>query len=376
MKKIKIMYFVAGLKSGGVEQMLINYCSKMDKQRFEFVVVYQHEPVQACLDKITQAGCSTVRITARCDNFLKSVWDTYKVINEYKPDIIHSNMNLMNFIPNTIAKYKGIKVRISHSHIAEKGKGRAYLTFKLLCQKLIINSSNVFLACGSDAGTYLHGNKISSTLIHNAIDIDELSSYCVNNDKDECFKDKIVIGHAGRFTEQKNHKKLIDIFEAFLKKCPDAILLLAGTGELEDSIKQYVDKKKLTKQVIFLGVVSNMNQFYANVDLFLLPSLFEGFPVVALETQAAGVKSIFSDTIDPAVQITSLVTLMSIQKSNEAWADKMCQILQATTDDTENINTNLIKLRNAGYDVTAEVTKLQDIYLQALRCVCQGENIK
>lgn len=113
-----------------------------------------------------------------------------------------------------------------------------------------------------------------------------------------------------------------------------------------------------------------MNQFYANVDLFLLPSLFEGFPVVALETQAAGVKSIFSDTIDPAVQITSLVTLMSIQKSNEAWADKMCQILQATTDDTENINTNLIKLRNAGYDVTAEATKLQDIYLQALRCVC------
>lgn len=93
MKKIKIMYFVAGLKSGGVEQMLVNYCSKMDKQRFEFVVVYQHEPVQACLDKITQAGCSTVRITARCDNFLKSVWDTYKVINEYD---FHAPMSFLD----------------------------------------------------------------------------------------------------------------------------------------------------------------------------------------------------------------------------------------------------------------------------------------
>lgn len=369
MKKIKVMYFVAGLKSGGVEQMLVNYCSKMDKQRFEFIVVYQHEPVQACLEKILQAGCSVVRITARCDNFFKSVLDTYKVIDDYNPDIIHSNMNLMNFIPNSIGKHKGVKVRISHSHIAEKGKNRVYRIFKSMCQKLILNSSNVFLACGVDAGTYLHGEKVSSILLHNAIDINELSSYCLKNKKDEYLKNKIVIGHAGRFTEQKNHKKLIDIFEAFLKKCPNAILLLAGTGELEDNIKQYVNTRNLTKQIVFLGVISDMKKFYANLDLFLLPSLFEGFPVVALETQAAGVKSIFSDTIDPDVQITSLVTLMSIKKTNEEWTEEMCRILQTIPpDDTDSINTNLIKLRDAGYDVTIEVAKLQDIYLKELRC--------
>lgn len=365
MKKIKIVYFVSGLKAGGVEQMLINYCNRMNKDIFEFVIIYQHKPVQICLERLMQIGCKTERITARSENLLKNVKDTYHIIKKYNPDIVHSNMNLMNFIPNVIAKCLGVKIRISHSHIAEKGKNVIYYLFKWICQKLIICSSNVFLSCGKEAGTYLHGNRVSSVIIHNAIELDLFNEACNNITRNAHLIGKTVIGHAGRFSLQKNHKKLIDIFTAFKEKKSNAILLLAGTGELEDSIKNYVKEMHLEKSVFFLGAVSNMKEFYANLDLFLLPSLFEGFPVVALETQAAGVYSIFSDTIDPDVKITELINLMPISDTDKDWADKMLYILNLKKEKT-NKGEYLNQLRTAGYDIKYEALKLQDIYLQSI----------
>lgn len=239
MTKIRVMHFVSGLVSGGVEQMLVNYCNNMDHDKFEFIVVYQHEPVELCINKIKAAGCKTIRITARNESFVKNIVDSYKIIKEYKPDIIHCHMNLMNFCPAFPAMLSGVKVRISHSHIAEKEKSFIYKIMANICKTLIKISSNVFLSCGQEAGYYLYGKNRSFTIINNAINLEEFRYRSYNFRNSLNLQDKVVVGHVGRFSEQKNHKRLLDIFKEFLKLEKNATLLLAGTGELEESTKKY-----------------------------------------------------------------------------------------------------------------------------------------
>ena len=91
MKKIKIMHFVSGLLSGGVEEMLYNYCKFMDSKKYEFVIVYQHEPVLSCIQKMQSIGCKTIRITARNENFVRNITDSINVIKNEQPDIVHSH---------------------------------------------------------------------------------------------------------------------------------------------------------------------------------------------------------------------------------------------------------------------------------------------
>lgn len=116
------MHFVAGLTSGGVEQMLCNYCGAMNKDAYEFVLAYQHQAVETCKEKIEESGCRTIRITARSENFIKNLIDGYRVIKKERPDIVHAHMNLVNFCALLPAYLLGVKVRISHSHIAETNR--------------------------------------------------------------------------------------------------------------------------------------------------------------------------------------------------------------------------------------------------------------
>lgn len=224
MKKIKILHFVSGLISGGVEQMLYNYCKFMDHEKYEFVIVYQHVPVLTCIEKMESIGCKTIRITARSENFIKNIKDSIDVIQSEKPDIVHAHMNLMNFCALYAAKKCGVKVRISHSHIAEKNKGIMFNMMANVFKQMCIKYATAYFACGEEAGLYMYGKKKMEagevTIIQNAIDLQYFSK---NKELNEHFRQtnnlngKFIVGHIGRFSQQKNHNKLIDIFNEILK---------------------------------------------------------------------------------------------------------------------------------------------------------------
>lgn len=356
MKKIKVMYFVSGLVSGGVEQMLINYITEMDKSRYEFYVVYQHEPVKICENKMLSAGVyKLIRITARSENLFKHLRDTNQVIKSIKPDIIHSNVNLMNFIPNYYGYHNNVKVRISHSHIAEKDKSTVYRVMAFVCKKLIARYSTNFFACGIDAAKYLHYE--DSIIINNAIPVNKFMNETEQYEPLVSYSNYIKIGHVGRFSDQKNHKRLIDIFCAFSKIENSALLVLVGEGELLENIKQYVKEKAIDDKVIFLGAITEMSKFFYTIDLFLLPSKYEGFPVVALESQAAGVKSIYSDRVDKKVKITKYIEFMSLDASNEEWALAIQKLLKTPVDDNQ-----YEKLKDSGYVIEEEAKKMERYY--------------
>lgn len=335
MRKIKVMHFVSGLVSGGVEQMLYNYCKFLDHHKYEFVIVYQHEPVKSCIDKIESIGCKTVRITARNENFLKNIEDSIRVIKDEEPDIVHAHMNLMNFCALYAAKKCGIKVRISHSHIAEKNKGMAFKAMAAVCKKLCVHYATDLFACGQEAGEYLYGiNKMESgevTIVENAIDLKyyEKSSELNLSFRKRCnLEGKFIVGHIGRFSTQKNHERLIDIFACILEKQRNAFLLLIGTGELEERIKRKVNSLGISDKVLFYGTTDNMQEIYSAMDTFVLPSLYEGFPVVSIEIQAANIPAIFSSTIAKTCQVTSAIDFVELSETDDYWANRVLEHYQ------------------------------------------------
>ena len=161
----------------------------------------------------------------------------------------------------------------------------------------------------------------------------------------------------GRFNKQKNHLGLIDIFYKLSEKEKNVKLLLIGTGELEDIVKKKVEELKLNDKVLFLGAKPNVNEYYQAMDLFVLPSLFEGLPIVGIEAQTSGLKCIVSNNITKELDITNNVEFVPIEKEDE-WISKIVQY-KVNGYKRENMKEIII---NKNYDINTEINKLENIY--------------
>lgn len=157
---------------------------------------------------------------------------------------------------------------------------------------------------------------------------------------------------------QKNHKFLIDIFSEIYKKRSDAILILIGNGELFDNVKQYVEKKQLSKVVRFYGTTNEVPQILQAMDCFLFPSFFEGLPVVGVEVQASGLPFVLTDTITKEVNFSDLVNYLSLEDEPEKWADCVikCSELKRNRSEYPEI------VKKAGFDISEETKKLTSLY--------------
>ena len=215
------------------------------------------------------------------------------------------------------------------------------------------------------AGRWLFGNSVYDKnmvyLLNNAIDLnkfefDENNRISIRNEL-KISNDTLVIGHIGRFVEQKNHRYLIDIFDEVNKINDNSILLLAGQGPLEKEMKDIINKRGLTNKVIFLGQRKDAFKLYHAFDIFVLPSLYEGLPVVGVEAQASGLKCLFSNDMTRETKVLESSTFLSILDSPKIWAEeitKKCDIERKKA---------IEEMRIKGYDITVEANKLEDYYL-------------
>ena len=137
---------------------------------------------------------------------------------------------------------------------------------------------------------------------------------------------QLVIGHAGRFTYQKNHEFLLEVFSQVLKKQPNALLLLAGKGELEQKLREKVAAGRLENRVRFLGSRSDLPQLYQAFDVLVMPSHYEGVPMVGVEAQFAGLPCIFSDRIAQETMFTEQCRFVSLESGAEEWANAILQV--------------------------------------------------
>ena len=169
--------------------------------------------------------------------------------------------------------------------------------------------------------------------------------------------DKIVLGHIGRFDPQKNHEFLIELFAAYAAKHPDAALLLVGEGALQQRIRSKVEQLGLSERIQFLGVRADTNRLYQAMDLFLLPSLFEGLPVVGVEAQSAGLPMLTADTVTRELCVTDFVEMLPLDAPLDIWVDKIDKMLE-----TKKRRTTLNEMNEAGFNIRKTADYLQDFY--------------
>lgn len=364
---IRVLVLDTVMDRGGAETMIMNYYRQIDRSKIQFDFLV-NRPYEAAYEKeIQELGGKIFRMCPLYPQYFgrykKEVREFLKAHPEYQ--IIHSNLEERSYFALKEAKKLNIPVRISHSHNAPRGFDLKSIIRYYFRANLKPQVTHMF-TCGEEAGIWLYGKKQQDQVImmNNAIDA-KLYQYhpAVEEEmrKELGLEGKFVIGHVGRFFPQKNHTFLIDIFAEVYKQNKNAVLLLVGGGELETEIKAKVKELNLTEAINFLGVRSDIHRLMQAFDVFILPSLFEGFPVTMVEAQAAGLPCIISDQVPPQCAITKNVEIISLKQSPQQWAERL---LTYQNIQKQNTYETIVK---QNFDIKANAQWLQQFYLEELK---------
>lgn len=361
-KPIRILQIVPNMQQGGLENFIMNIYRNIDRKKVQFDFLVHYAEKKYFDDEIEKLGGKIFRFSLREDNkffsYIKQLNDFFKEHKEY--NVIHCHMASMGFIIFLIAKKNGVKVRIAHSHNANTEK-----SFKGFVKRILIKPlkyiSTVNFACSQKAGKFLFGNK-KFEVVPNAIDVNKFK---FSEEKRREYRNKLditetqfVIGHIGRFNVQKNHKFIVNVFNKYLKINPNAILLLIGDGELIGSIKERCIQLNIQDKVVFIGNVNNPYDYYSAMDLFILPSLFEGLPVVGVEAQANGLKCLFADNITKEVKLIDSSEYLDLNIDN--WVEKINEIFQNKKTDRGYTYKTILK---SDFEITKTVQNMEKIYM-------------
>lgn len=369
-EKIKVLYFVDRLLIGGIQTFILNNIEHIDKTKvqIDFLIlddgnVYETE-TNLKLQGYNVYKLEGVWLRKPTDyfNYFKKIDEFFLNHHDYK--VVHLHSSSKNFYVLKSAKKYGIPVRIAHSHnIGFQSKNKMQIMIGNLCKPLLKKYATDYFACAYLAGEWLFGKKAVKDgkvkVIHNAV---EYEKFKFNEEKRIEIRnrlninEKIVIGNVGRFSEQKNHEFLIDIFSEIHKMNKMSTLMLIGKGEKEELIRKKVKNLGLENDVIFMGFCDNVNELMWAMDIFLMPSLHEGLPVVGIEAQAAGLPCFMSKyVITDEVKITGLVSFVELKQSPKEWAEKILN------SDLNRKDTKA-EIEQAGYLIMDTAKELEKFY--------------
>ncbi len=359
---MRIAQIMGKMENGGVESVIMNYYRHIDRTKIQFDFIVDSDSSCPQKDEILSLG-GNVYFVNPYQNIKNNMKDLVCIFNENKYEIVHSELTTMSIFSLKAAKHCGIPVRICHGHnTAGKGETKKNILKYLLRPFSKLYATNYF-ACSKYAGQWLFGKKILQNddfkVLKNAIDVDKFKFN--NNIRNEIrnkykLNGKFVIGHVGRFCYQKNHDFLIDVFNEIYKLEKSAVLILIGEGELEKQIKDKVKKLGLEKAVLFCGTCNNINEFYQAMDVFVLPSYYEGFGIVSIESQTSGLPTICSDKTPVETKLCDNIEYISLDNSALFWANAVLNKKNYNRKDES------IAVKNNGFDISTEAKKLEDFY--------------
>lgn len=358
-KAVRVAHVIGKMCAGGVESVVFNYYRHIDHRKYQFDFYYGSDSTVEPPQELIDMGARFIEIPPYQD-ILRYLKTLEKHFHENRYKIVHSHMNSLNIFPLYAAKRAGVPNRICHSHsTAAKGE-----TKKNIIKNALRPFSRVYptclFACSEKAGKWLYGKHSEFEIINNAIDLEKFSFQQTIRDevrKELGVEGKFVVGHLGRFCYQKNHDFLISIFEEIHRRREDAVLIMAGEGELEPSIRKKVEQLGLSNCVKFLGVRRDAPRLYQAMDVFLLPSRYEGLPVVGVEAQAAGLPLITTDMVTKETKILDSARFLNSAESVSQWADAVIDsATQYERHDTSQ------EMKTAGFDIERESQKLMQKY--------------
>ena len=361
----RILHFVSNVATrSGVLSVIMNYYKYVDRKKIQFDFVYFDEFENNYIEEIESLGGRTFKVKrpSNVREFAKEFNDLLRV-HRGEFEVLHNHEVYMTFIIDAIAKKNGVKNIIVHSHATRASDDkRKSLRNRILCLPVPYLSVERF-ACSQAAGKFLYGDK-PFYVLNNAIDVEK---YRYSEKKRSeirgalALNDKLVIGHVGRFNDPKNHTFLIDIFKEIIEKNKSAILLLVGDGPLQDGVKEKVDDLNLSNNVVFMGNRKDVPDLLQAMDIFVLPSLYEGFPVVGVEAQCAGLPVFMSTAITREVDLVDVV-FIDLAEDADIWAK---EILEKAVGRVERTNAYKV-VAEKKYDISQEAHKMTERYIQVI----------
>lgn len=360
-KPIRILHVVTTMDRGGLETMIMNYYRNIDRTKVQFDFLTHTDGHQDFEEEIAELGGRIYRLP-RLNPFSiryhKALNCFFREHREHK--IVHCHRDCMAGIPLKAAKKAGVPVRIAHSHNSNQTKDFK-LPLKLLCKQSIPFYATDLFACGKTAGDWMFQGK-HYTIITNAI----------NSEKFRCCEEKtiamreklglgnkFVVGHVGQFRIQKNHLFLIDCFVSLLEKEPESVLLLIGEGAQFEEVKAKVHEYKIQEKVMLLGVRSDISDLLQAMDVFVLPSLYEGLPLALVEAQAAGLPCVISDRVPIECKLTDSVEQVKLSDGAQVWAEKILGFRGMPRRDNYDV------IVSAGFDIKSNAKWLEEFYCNA-----------
>ncbi len=326
---IRVAQVLNRMDSGGIEAVVMNYYRNIDRSKVQFDFYFAQDsqfPQREELEKLG-AGIYPIPAYTQAAAYHKALRTAFQ---QRKYRVVHAHLSTMAVFPLFAAWRAGVPVRICHNHsTAHWGEGKRTVLKYLLRPFAKIFATDYF-ACGEKAGRWMYGNRLWNTgricVMPNAIDAEKFAFdpklRSLLRKALNIPKDAFVVGNVGRFVYPKNHIGLIEIFAKVKKRCPDAVLLLVGEGELQPEIEQKISAMGLKESTVFTGARNDVNQIYSVMDVFCLPSFYEGFPVVGLEAQANGLPCLFSDRVSREVAVTPLAEFVALTDQDE-WANRI-----------------------------------------------------
>ncbi len=370
---IRVAQILGKMNVGGVEQMVMNYYRAIDHEFVQFDFYIFKGSTRVPIDEIKALGgrifvLPTLKHPFRYMKILK------KLLAENKYDIVHCHLGTLSGFALKAAKKAGVRVRILNN-LSTSGGSREIVrnAAKALLKPFAKRYATEYLACSELAARWMYGSvpicslneqappvKVARIVL-NAIDTDRFRYAPEKRDamreKLDIPDDTLVFGHIGRFCPQKNQSFLIDIFKEIVKQHKDSILIMDGKGKDREYIHARVMAAGLTDKVIFTDNRYPSDELYNVFDCFLLPSNYEGLPVVGVEAQAAGLYCLFSDRITRETKLTDSAQYLSLKTSAEDWAcAALCCAKLRNVKGAEQV-------AEAGYDIHAAADVLKEYYL-------------
>ncbi len=364
---VKVLHVVFQMNRGGMESRIMDIYRAINRMKISFdFLEHTSEPCEYDNEIISLGGKIykdgyTSHNLIKTISFLKCFFDEKE--NDYNYIHIHeSYLPNINLVLMILAKksMKNCKF-IIHSRSSGGPRRTLHNIVKIdYCRKF-----DYYITCSKEAAYWMFPRDIvlnkKYITWNNSIDAVRFRfDVKIRNEKRKQLKieNKFVIGHVGAFKQVKNHDFLLEIFVSFIERRPDSVLLLIGGGLLKEEIQEKVKENKLENKVIFMGVIADVADWYQAMDVFLLPSYYEGLPGVGVEAQASGLPCIFSDRITKEVGIvTDRVFFETIDQGVSNWVLKLDYINKKTYD-----RDTFQRIRDSGFDCKTEIDRIEEFY--------------
>lgn len=357
---MRILHVTYCFNGGGVGFVIANYCTRPELKEISFDIVGEDIGKKHLLhDRFEADGFGVHYVTPKGKNLLRNISQMFRLMKKGHYDGVHVHFEEWSFLYLMIAWLCGIKLRVCHAHMAYMPGTDTKLHYRLF--RVLLNYfATERLACSKDAGKHLYG-KHPYKILNNAIEAQQYRYDPVIREKVRKslgMEDKLVIGVVGRLSFQKNPQMSLEILREIRRIRQDAVMLMIGTGELEDEVKKQIREYDLYDVVRLMGLRQDVPELLQAMDVFVLPSRFEGLGIVYVEAQAAGLYAFGTEGVVPeeVAVCPNLMKFIPKEHTAEQWAKAVLDILPYEREITTH------RIAEAGYDLSSEVQKLAGIY--------------